>query len=102
MIVCEALYYLLRFGSRLGIDAIASISFPVLVVAGVWFRVLIAHQSLYDAYYDAGGKENRDPIPEKVLNNLAYLAYAGLGLALFAVGSLYVGLAKAVEAVARR
>ena len=102
--IFEAGYYSLRFAPRLDGEALASMVFPALVAAVLWARVLIAHRDVYRTYHPGGDAQgiSEDPRGEKLLNNLAYLLYAGFGLAMFALGSLYVAAAKAITEAAHR
>jgi hypothetical protein len=104
IVIFEAGYYSLRFASRMDSEALASMIFPALVAAVLWVRVLIAHRDVYRTYHSGGNTQGipEDPRTEKLLNNLAYLLYAGFGLAMFALGSLYVAAAKAITEAAHR
>lgn len=100
IVTFEAGYYSFRFAPRLNGEAVASMIFPALVAAVLWARVLITHRDIYRTYHDRGLTE--DAGTEKLLDNLAYLLYAGFGLAMFALGSLYMAAATAITAATRR
>ena len=76
---------------------------PVVVMTVLWFKLLRSHQSVYEAYRDVSATQtDPDPAVETILDNLAYLSYAGFGLALFALGSVYVALAWSISAATHR
>lgn len=98
------MYYAIRFSERLNVEATMMIVFPSVVMAVVWFRVWKAHRDVYDAFRDSsdgqgGGSDGNDARVNVLLDNLAYMSYAGFALALFAVGSTYVALAQSIGAV---
>lgn len=104
LVASLGLYYAIRFSERLNTEATLMIVFPSVVMAVVWFRVWKAHRDVYDAFRDSsdgqgGSSEANDARVNVLLNNLAYMSYAGFALALFAVGSTYVALAQSAGAV---
>jgi hypothetical protein len=103
MVASEAAYYVTCYCTVLGTEAAASMAFPVLVVAALWFRVLLTHRKVHNAFFDSQDPETmRNRWGTEVLYDLAYLCYAGLGLALFAIGSLYASLGRTVLSTATR
>lgn len=81
------------------------IFFPSVVMVVLWFRVWKAHRDVYDAFRDSssgeggGSSDGSDVRLNALLDNLAYMSYAGFALALFAVGSAYAAIAQGIAAV---
>ena len=104
LVASLGLYYAIRFSERLNVEATLMIIFPSVVMAVVWFRVWKTHRDVYDAFRDSPdgqgrGSDVNDARVNVLLDNLAYISYAGFALALFAVGSTYVALAQSIGAV---
>src|SRR5437867_8664631 len=76
-------YYAIRFSERLNTEATLMTFFPSVVMAVLWFRVWKAHRDVHDAFRDPsggqhdGGVEGDDLRVNVLLDNLAYMAYAG-------------------------
>jgi hypothetical protein len=94
VVASQAAFYLVHFRLLFVGEAGAYVILSVVVILFIWFKILRSHQSVYDAYRGAGEERlTQDPVADTLLDNLAYLSYAGFGLALFAVGSVYTALA---------
>jgi len=100
MVASEALFFMVFFRSRLSGEAIAYMIFPLAALALLWLGVLRAHQAVYEAYdSEWNTPENvgeKDPRVETLLDNLAYLSYAGFTFASVAVAFVYVALAQSI------
>jgi len=104
IVIFEAVYYSIRFAPHLNGETLASMAFPALVATVLWARVLIAHRDVNRTYHPNEGalEVAGNQTTEKLLNSLAYILYAGFGLAMFALGSLYVASARAIAEASRR
>jgi len=99
LVASEAAFYTVRFRSLLNSEAGASMILPVVVILLIWFKVLRSHQRVYAVYRNLNAAQLlQEGALETVLDNLAYLSYAGFCLALFAVGSVYIALAWSLAA----
>lgn len=103
IVVFETAYYTTKLASRLDAEGILSMTFPAVVAAVLWLRVLMAHKDVYRACRLDTNDDwlAEDPRAEKILNSLAYMLYAGFALAMFMVGCLYVAAARVMAAAGR-
>src|SRR6266496_4434032 len=63
IVVCEALYYVVRLGSSLDGEARLSMIFPSVVGIMLWIRVWVVHREMYQAYYPPGNAEEQAEVP---------------------------------------
>lgn len=102
LVASLGLYYAIRFSERLNVETTLMIVFPSVVMAVLWFRIWTAHRDVYDALRNSsdgqvgGSSEGNDTTVNVLLDNLAYMSYAGFALGLFAVGSTYVAMAQSI------
>jgi hypothetical protein len=103
VVASEAVFFTVSLRAHLDSEASASMILPAVVMSVLWFKLLRSNQNVYEAYRDApAAMVDQHPAAETVLDNLAYLSYAGFGLALFALGSVYVALAWGIAACTHR
>jgi hypothetical protein len=93
LVASQAIYCALHAGSRRDVEAITTVVFPIVVLVLLWFKVLQLHRRLYKSHGDyLVAPREGSPTVGILLDNLAYLSYAGFGLALFATGSAYIAI----------
>jgi hypothetical protein len=104
IVLFEAAFYTSHLSSVLGPEAMLAFVFPAIVGLVLWFRVLVAHRQVFDVY-----RSNRGPadtsgaaMTDTLLNNVAYMLYAGFALSMFALGCLYAAAAQAITAAMNR
>ena len=93
MIVCEAFYYIKRFGSILTREAEFWMILPLAALILLWLKVRRMHQDTFEAHLDHANSGEVGYRSDELLDDLAYMSYAGLSLAMFAVGCAYLALA---------
>jgi hypothetical protein len=82
LVASEAVFFTVRFRSHLDSEARLLMMLPVVVMTVLWFKLLRSHQSVHAAYGDdLAAHMDQDPTVENILENLAYLSYAGFALA---------------------
>lgn len=100
IVISEAVFFVVRLRMRLNGEALSLMIFSVAVLVVLWSRLLISHRAVHKVYCEvlAARLDQDDPSLATVLDTLAYLSYAGLGLALLALSSVYMALVWSVSA----
>jgi hypothetical protein len=107
MVTMIPIYIILHFGLSPNIWAVLSIFTPVIAVIVLWLRVWKAHRDVYQVVSSTSAGERNDNADTDArtmvpLDALAYMLYAGFGLALFAVGTSFLALAEFIGASLNR